>query len=602
MTRRFEIYRNSNRENIAIPLGFSWMAAAFDWIWALYLRLWPEAIVLGILSAISTGVLYANHASWKSFVFSQVIQGLIIGFAARRLREMSAERRGYSYLCTIPAKDGATAIAKLLQVGGEPLSEWKGRHLTGVPDFAPKPLRPLFAIALLTIKAAFRYRLVLTLLGLLIAVVFVLPGIIKHDGSAQGFTQILITYTLSVITAILGFTTLWLACGTLARDIEEMQLFLVTAKPVPRWQIWLGKWIGIMVINLGMLAVAGSVVFGLLQFRTSELSPAQQAKLLNEVLVARAGIREPAVNVQGDVEKVMAERLKDATVAAMDRDFVRKQIEEAIKARQQVVPPGMLRRWTVDLGSDARERLAGRPLFIRVKFFTTQYNSEGTVYPAFWEIGPPEGRRLRLENSLPAESFVEFGLDPKLTSDLIEPSGRLAVDFQNWTEQPLLFPLDDGLEVLFHEGGFGLNYARGLMIIAFWLGLMTAIGLTCSSFLSFPVAAFCSIGILILGMSGGTLKQVVEQGGIVDIDHDTGAVTEATFINRLSVAVYGNAKKMLDQVSGYSPISNLSTGRSITWLELAKAFFVINILVGGLISLVGIAILTRRELAAPTKF
>ena len=62
------------------------------------------------------------------------------------------------------------------------------------------------------------------------------------------------------------------------------------------------------------------------------------------------------------------------------------------------------------------------------------------------------------------------------------------------------------------------------------------------------------------------------------------------------------AKQLIDQVSGYSPISNLSTGRSITWLELMRAFVVINVLVGGAISIVGIVVLTRRELAAPTKF
>ena len=41
------------------------------------------------------------------------------------------------------------------------------------------------------------------------------------DGTARGFTQILLTYTLSVITALLGLSTMWLAGGTLARDIEE---------------------------------------------------------------------------------------------------------------------------------------------------------------------------------------------------------------------------------------------------------------------------------------------------------------------------------------------------------------------------------------------
>ncbi|MFM7556837.1 MAG: hypothetical protein ACKPAH_16260 [Verrucomicrobiota bacterium] len=602
MTRRFEIYRNTDRQHLAIPLGFSWTAAVLDWIWAFWLRLQVLGIVFLVLNLVSGAVLYANRAGWKSFLVSQVVQGIAIGFAARRFRELSAERRGYAYLCTVPARNAADAVAKVVQVGGEPLPGWKARHLAGVPDLVPRSLRPLMAVALLTIQAAFRYRLVLTLLGLLVALVFVLPSAIKHDGSAQGFTQILITYTLGTITALLGFTTLWIACGTLARDIEEMQLFLVAAKPIPRWQVWLGKWIGIMAVNLGMLAVSGSVAFGLLQLRTGELSTDQQVKLRNEVLVARDGAREPSVDLTKDIQALLAERLKDPAAAVIDPALVRKQVEEMVKARQQVVPPGMLRRWQVPLGPDARQRLAGRPLFVRVKFFTTQYNSEGTLYPAYWEIGPPEGRRMRLENSLPAESFVEFGLDPRATAEVIGPDGVLAIDFQNWTQQPLLFPLDEGMEVLFHEGGFALNYLRGLLIIAFWLGLLAAVGLACSSFLSFPVASFCSIALLVLGLSGNTLKQVVDQGGIVGVSNESGTVTESTLVNQVSVAIYGSAKRLIDQVSGYSPISNLSTGRSITWLELLRAFVVINGVVGGVVSVVGIVVLTRRELAAPTKF
>ena len=158
------------------------------------------------------------------------------------------------------------------------------------------------------------------------------------------------------------------------------------------------------------------------------------------------------------------------------------------------------------------------------------------------------------------------------------------------------------MEVLFHDGSFEVNYARGLLIIAFWLGLLTAVGLACSSFLSFPVASFCSIAILILGLSGGTLKQVVEQGGIIGVSSESGTVISPSLLNSLSVIVYGNAKALIDQVTGYSPVSNLSTGRSITGSELLRAFLIINVLVGGSISALGMLILTRRELAAPTRF
>ncbi|HXE42367.1 MAG TPA: hypothetical protein VN516_05015, partial [Candidatus Baltobacteraceae bacterium] len=85
-------------------------------------------------------------------------------------------------------------------------------------------MQRILAIAGLTWKAALRFKLFLVLAVLLILAVVGLPLVIKDDGTAQGFTQIILTYTLSVTTGLLGLSTLWLACGTLARDIEECQI------------------------------------------------------------------------------------------------------------------------------------------------------------------------------------------------------------------------------------------------------------------------------------------------------------------------------------------------------------------------------------------
>src|SRR5512140_1211220 len=101
-------------------------------------------------------------------------------------------------------------------------------------------MQRLSAITWLTWKAAFRFRLFLVIAVLLLTSVVALPILIKDDGTARGFTQILLTYTLSAITGLLGLSTLWLACGTLARDIEDCTLQTVAIKPIARWQIWLG--------------------------------------------------------------------------------------------------------------------------------------------------------------------------------------------------------------------------------------------------------------------------------------------------------------------------------------------------------------------------
>src|SRR5476649_2632574 len=100
-------------------------------------------------------------------------------------------------------------------------------------------MQRILAIAWLTWKAALRFKLFLVIAVLLILAVVGLPLVIKDDGTAQGFTQIILTYTLSAITALLGLSTLWLSCGTLARDIEECQIQVVATKPIARWQIWI---------------------------------------------------------------------------------------------------------------------------------------------------------------------------------------------------------------------------------------------------------------------------------------------------------------------------------------------------------------------------
>ena len=597
MRRHYEIYDSGRGTKAAIPLGFA-PAALTAWIWAFALRLWVEGVAILAVNFVFLAVLYTNHAPRPAYVVGQLLLGVITGLNARRLREMALERSGFSYLCTVPARGRADALARLAQLGGEPLPEWRARMLGGVPDIAPKSLRGLLAIATLTVRSAFRNRLVVAVLGLLLVVVLVLPGLIKHDGSARGFTQILITYTLGSITVLLGFTTLWLGCSSIARDIEEMQLFLVAAKPLPRWQIWLGKWLGIMAVNAAMVGIAGTIVYGLVLARTGELSEREQRRLKAEILVARASAREPAADISADVEQAVDEKMRQEAVSKLPRDLVKRQIEGQFKAMQEYVPPGHFRRWNINLGSDAQTRLKNRTLFVRVKFYTPQANSEGKTYIGRWQVGPPEGNRFKFENSLAAESYVEFPVPPNLA----DASGKLTVDFENWNDIPLLFPVDDGLTVLYPEGSFLLNYARGLCVIVAWLGLLTSIGLAGSSVFSFPVAAFVSLGALVLGLSGNTLKSVVEQGGIVGVNHETGVIDHPDTLNQISVAVYGSLKNVLDHITSYSPVGNLSSGLSITWGDLAGAIIFINLIMGGVISLIGISALTRRELAAPTKF
>ena len=456
-------------------------------------------------------------------------------------------------------------------------------------------MQRIFAIAWLTWKAALRFKLFLVIAVLLILAVVGLPLVIKDDGTAQGFTQIILTYTLSAVTGLLGLSTLWLACGTLARDIEECQIQVVATKPVARWQIWLGKWLGIVTLNAALLALAGACIFGLLQWRAGKLPAAEQKKLREQVLVARGSAKEASneKDIDAETESILQNRLKSSPVDKVDVPEVRRQIRERVKADFQLVPPSYKRDWVIDLGF-AKNYLHGKPLQLRVKFNTANKSASGT-FLALWQVGIPEKTRFwRTENpmSLAPDTFHEFEIPP----DLFDDNGVLTISFVNPNQTALLFPLDEGMEVLYPEGGFGLNFARGLGIIFCWMALLAALGLAAASFLSFPVATFFALAMMLVVLSSGTLAESVESGSVAAGNEETGQAGHSA-ADLVLIPAFKGVLSVVSLARDFSPIDSLSTGRSITWTELSTAVLQIVLLLGGGFGIFGIALFNRRELA-----
>ena len=258
-------------------------------------------------------------------------------------------------------------------------------------------------------------------------------------------------------------------------------------------------------------------------------------------------------------------------------------------AYEQAVPPGYKREWVVDLGL-RKALLRDQPLFLRTKFFAAQTNASGT-YLGFWQVGANEAD-VSIPLSLAAETFHELQILP----NRFDADGKLKIAFINRNDTTLLFPIDDGIEVLYREGNFGTNFIRGLAIILCWLALLAAIGLAAASFLSFPVAAFFSVSLLVLGLSSGTLSSVVSEGSVFGLNHETGGGGGGAF-DFVMVRFFQALLWIVRLAEGVSPIDALSTGRSIGWGQLGAAFGQIVLLLGGIFAVIGIFTFTRRELA-----
>lgn len=572
--------------------GWAWSALPLPWVWAFAHGLWFRGLALLAVDGL-VGILA------PSLLGTQAVALLLVALVPRVVATKrghawvaeACENRGWEYLGESVGASKSDAIAHTARAGGTIPSDRRPRRVASPWAFPPPSLQPMWSVAWLTVRAAFRYRLVVVLMALLVGAVVVLPMVIKHDGTAVGFTQILLTYTLGVITALLSLVTLWLACGTLARDVDECQMQVVATKPIARWQIWLGKWLGVMLLNAMLLAVSTAAVFLLLQWRATQLPAEVQEALRSYVLTARASVREPAPDLDAKVDALIAEQRSALEAKGVDLRTFRGQAREMIKAREQLVPPEYFRRFELDFRGH-RETLKKNPIFVRVKFHTPELSAK-RPYEIEVVAGPPESpQRVGALRSLAAEASHEI----ELGHAVLDAREFLVVEIANRSDTPLIFPMEDGFEVLYREGGFGLNYVRAVLVLACALGLLAAIGLFAASFLSFPVAAFLATTVLILGLSSGTLKSVVEDRTVLGFEHDTNTQLYPA-VDAVMVPVFEVLLKTVNLVQQFSPIDAVSSGRSITWADLARAVFLVIVVMGGFFAVLGITAFTRRELA-----
>ena len=80
-------------------------------------------------------------------------------------------------------------------------------------------------------------------------------------------------------------------------------------------------------------------------------------------------------------------------------------------------------------------------------------------------------------------------------------------------------------------------------------------------------------------------------------NHETNKA-QFSWVDAIALPVFKGLLNLINVAEGFSPIEALSSGRSISWTELARAFAQVTLLLTGGIGLAGITILTRRELAA----
>jgi ABC-type transport system involved in multi-copper enzyme maturation permease subunit len=148
--------------------------------------------------------------------------------------------------------------------------------------------RTVATVAALTLKEAARRRVLRALAALTILLLSLSAwGFDKVDAELGGLTSgetrltvsILLNLVMFGLSLIAALGTAFLAGPTLAGDIESGIALAFLARPVRRWAVLMGKWMGLVVFGCGFVAIAGFAQFLVVRVTTGYWPPRPLAGL-----------------------------------------------------------------------------------------------------------------------------------------------------------------------------------------------------------------------------------------------------------------------------------------------------------------------------------
>ena len=147
----------------------------------------------------------------------------------------------------------------------------------------------------------------------------------------------------------------------------------------------------------------------------------------------------------------------------------------------------------------------------------------------------------------------------------------------------MLFPVEDGLEVLYKADTFTGNFVRAVLLILCRLVFLACLGALAASFLSFPVAILFCLVIFVTGTASGF---IIESFGYM------GKNTSQIYAYTIQVII-----QLLPQLDKYNPTKFLVPGRLMSWGFLGQVVLVLVFVQSLLALALALLIFSFRELA-----
>lgn len=446
-------------------------------------------------------------------------------------------------------------------------------------------MKRVLAIAMLTVRESVRSGAAAALLGLTLTLVGWLALTLQGDGTLAGQVRVFVRYATGVVAAVLGLATLWLAAGRISSEVDDKTVQTLAVKPVHPAEVWLGKWLGLVLMDAVLLAAAGTVVavsaFLILNHagdhNRGERDDARRHALVCRVPIASAP--DPASSHKAaDCEEDEGEHGEAAPRGEL---------------AAHVVPPGGSRTWRFHL-----PRGAGNSLWLQFRF---DYGSiERLPMQGDWSL-----RSSGASNVLwsAAVSNLPAGRHRIPVSLAAPASGSLALTFAGApapSASVIVFRQKAGALLLAGESGMVNHFARALFIVLLKLAVLAAAGLACSALFSTPVATFAATALAVMTLCVQYFISISgpgQQPHACGHSHGRDAGAPTAWYERAAESITRAAAVIVQPVDSLDGIEPVSDGLAVSWSLVGRSALILLGVYSLMLAAVGIIALRRRELA-----
>ncbi len=246
------------------------------------------------------------------------------------------------------------------------------------------------SIARQTFAQCVRMKVAVAFIVLMGLSLLALPVVMTGDDTLAGQIRAFLAYSTGMVGTLLSLMTVFVGASLVSNDIRDKQIFMLVVKPVAKFEYVIGRWLGLAVLNVMLIAVAAVAINITVHYMSSRqetkigrVSVADRLAVETEVMTARKKIgpdidhaavqaavtkRIRALSVEGQLESALDSLMAKA---GDNREQAKMMLQAKLfqdeMAGLQSVAGGKSRKWTFSNVHAAESEMKGAAKVISVQ-------------------------------------------------------------------------------------------------------------------------------------------------------------------------------------------------------------------------------------------